>query len=267
MKRSLASVALLATLALALPGCRTAGPDTPPGFADPAELLRPWVDRVLVLRHYGDEQSVSLRPGEREAGDCDVIVRVRSVAFERGTARLSLLTLGLPIVKGRRPRCGEPRSGMQLALEGFGGAPEASTVQARLDALLQTPEAYLASRRVDFEAPAAEPLAQIASPGSDGPTAEVLLGRQVVAWPEPLLESEVWYHDTSGRVRHLGQVEVDAVVGADGRLHEVEARTGLAEGQRQALLSGLELWRFQPATTGDGPVAARVGLTPVLRIF
>lgn len=267
MKHSPALVALLAVLAPALPGCRTAGSDAPPGFADPTELLRPWVDRVLVFRHYGDDESVSLRPGERESGDCDVIVRVHSVAFQRGTARLSLLVLGMPIVKGRRPQCGDPVSGTQLSLEGFGGAPERATVQARLDAVLQTPEAYLASKRVDFDLPPGEAAGAIASPGSDGPTAEVKLGRRVVAWPEPLLESEVWYRDPTGRVRHLGQVEVDAVVGADGRLHDVEARTGLAEGQRRALLSGMGMWRFQPATTGDGPVAARVHLTPVLRIF
>lgn len=260
-------VALVALLATGVAGCRTAGPDAPPGFADPTELLRPWVDRVLVFRHYGDEESVSLRPGEREAGSCDVIVRVHSVAFERGAARLSLLALGIPIVEGRRPQCGEPRSGMQLALEGFGGAPEATAIQARLDALLQTPEAYLAAKRVDFEPTPGEPPVEIASPGSDGPSAELRLGRKVVAWPEPILESEVWYRDATGRVRHLGQVEVDAVVGADGRLYEVEPRTSLAEGQRRALLGGLQLWRFRPATTEDGPVAARVGLNPVLRIF
>jgi len=259
--------ALVVLLALGVTGCRTAAPSGPRGFSDPVELLQPWVGRVLVLRHYGDEQSVSLRAGEQKSGTCDVIVRVGSVAFDKGTARLSLFTLGVPIVKGRRPRCDEPRSGLQLAFEGFGGAPERATLDARLGAVLQAPDAYLASKGVSFDLEAKEPSEPIATHGVDGPTAEVQLGRRVVSWPEPLLESEVWYRDTSGRVTHLGQVRVDAVVGEDGRLHQVQPRTSLAEGQRQALLGGLALWRFQPAATADGPVPARVALTRVLRIY
>ena len=264
MKHSLTFVALLA---VGLAGCRTGGSDAPPGFADPAELLRPWVDRVRIFRHYGDQRSVSLRPGEREAGDCDVAVRVGSVAFERGAARLSLFSVGLPSVEDRRPQCSDPIAGMQLVLEGFAVSPAGADLDARLEAALQTPEAYLAAKGVSFELSPAELPGEIASRGSDGPAAEISLGRRVSAWPEPLLELEVWYGDPSGRVRHLGQVEVDAVVGVDGRLHRVEPRTSLAAGQREALLAALTLWRFAPARTDAGPVAARVTLNPVLRIF
>jgi hypothetical protein len=264
VKRALPVVALLA---LGVSACRTAGPDAPPGFADPVELLRPWVGRVLILRHVGDRRSVSLRAGERARGGCDVAVRVHAVDFERGAAQLSLLTLGLPSVEGRRAQCEETRSGLQLTLQDFPAAPARADVQARLEAVLQTPEAYLAAKRVSFDLePAALPEV-IARPGADGPTPEITLGRKVTAWPLPLLELQAWYSDPSGRVQHLGEVEVDAIVGLDGRLHAIEPQTSLAEGQREALLRGMELWRFRPATTAEGPVAARVSLKPVLRIF
>jgi hypothetical protein len=113
---------------------------------------------------------------------------------------------------------------MQLVLEGFAVSPAGADLDARLEAALQTPEAYLAAKGVSFELSPAELPGEIASRGSDGPAAEISLGRRVSAWPEPLLELEVWYGDPSGRVRHLGQVEVDAVVGVDGRLHRVEPR-------------------------------------------
>jgi hypothetical protein len=258
---------LVALLALGLPACRTAGPGAPPGFADPAELLRPWVGQVRILRHYGDQASVALGAGERKPGDCDVAVRVGSVAFARGAARLSLFTLGMPSVEGWRPQCSEPLPGLQLALEGFGAAPDPADLESRIEALLQTPEVYLASKGLSFQLPPGELTEPIASPGAEGPGAEVSLGRRVTAWPEQLLGLEVWYGDPSGRVKHLGQVDVDAVVGSDGRLHRIEPRTSLAQGQRQALLSGMALWRFSPAVTEAGPVAARVTLEPVLRIF
>jgi hypothetical protein len=81
-----------------------------------------------------------------------------------------------------------------------------------------------------------------------------------------VLAVDPWYHDPSGRVHQEGEVQLDAVVGADGRLYRPQLRTGLATAQEQAVLRTLPLWRLEPARRGDEAVAARVALQPILHI-
>lgn len=261
------TVLALLMLAVLLPGCRTAGPRAPVGPAAPPDLLKDYVGELRVLRYQGDEEKVEVSPQSRLAGQCDVAVEVRAVTFEAGAARFALETVGLPAVGGRQPRCKRTLPGVRLLVGGFPAAPEAQDVRPRVDAVLSTPEAYLQAMGVAFDRdPAGDPT-EIASREVDASAAERTLARKVTVWPQPLLTVEAWYQDPAGRVRQQSQVEMEAVVGTDGRLSRPQIKTGLSDVHEKALTRVLPLWRFDPARRGEEPVAARVALQPVLRIY
>jgi hypothetical protein len=263
MKRSLLALALVALVG---PSCRTAGPKGPPGPPTPPDLLRPYVDHVWLLRLRGDEKALTLKPGERPGGGCDAAFYVRAADFQKGAARFSLETAGTARIKARATGCRKLRSGLQLVLTGFSASPEAKDVAARVDQVLLTPEAYLKTRGLAFDRPAGERPTAVASREPFSTATEKQLGRHVSAWPEVVLAVDPWYHDPSGRVHQEGEVELDAVVGADGRIYNPQLRTGLSPAHEQAVLRTLPLWRLEPARRGDEAVAARVALNPILHI-
>ncbi len=264
MKRPLSGALLLGLL---LPACRAAGPKAPPGAPVAPDLLGSYVGESRLLRHRGDERNLSLKARDRPAGECDVAVRVRKAAFEKGAARFSLDTVGLPSLGGREPRCKRVHPGTQLVLTGFPAAPAASQVTARVDAVLQTPEAYLRSKGIRFDRPAGKPPAEVASETVDAKGEERQLAQKLTAWPSPLLSVNPYYHDPSKRVRHEGLVEFDAIVGTDGRLYRPRLKTPLDETHESAVVSALSFWRFEPARRGDSLVGARVSSRLVLRIY
>jgi hypothetical protein len=264
MKRSLPRLVLVALVAAA---CRTAGPKAPVGGPAAApDLVAPYVGQLRVLRHKGDERRLTVRPQERFGGDCDVAVRVRTVGFDKGTARFSLETLGLPNVSGRGSVCRQVQPGMQLFVSGFAAQPSPEDVAARVDALLQTPDAFLRAKGVTFDLPAGKFPAQIANQDPVAKPEERVLASKVTAWPKLLLSVDVRFNDISGRVQHQGEVEFEGVVGDDGRLHEPRVRTPLAEAHTDAVLAALSLWRYEPARRGDERVGARLRSRLVLRI-
>lgn len=264
MRQTVLAVLLLAIL---LPGCRTAGPRGPQGPAAPPDLLKDYVGQLRVLRYQGDEEKVEVGPQGRLAGQCDVAVEVRAASFEGGGARLSLETVGLPAVEGRQPRCKRTLPGIRLLVSGFPAASEAKDVTPRVDAVLQAPEAYLQAMGVAFDRePSGEPT-EVASREVDASAAERTVARKVTVWPQALLTIEAWYQDPSGRVRQQSQVEMEAVVGTDGRLSRPQVKTGLSDVHEKAVMRVLPLWRFDPARRGEEPVAARVALQPILRIY
>ena len=263
MKRWLLAVALLVVLG---PACKTAGPPAPAGPASLPAPLAEYEGELRILRHQGDQQTIEVRPGQQVAGGCDVAVRVRQVSLDKGTARFSLDCVGLPSVRGQAPACKTTRPGVMLRFEGLSGGETAEELRARVDALLQTSEAYLASKGVEFDLPESEAPARVASRDFSG-TDERNLGRQVTAWPQGLLSVDPWYHHGSDRIHQEGEIELWAVVGTDGRLYDPEVKTGLSANQELGVLRVLPLWRFEPARIGEDPVGARLVLRPLLRVF
>lgn len=264
MRQTVLAVLFTAVL---LPGCRTAAPRASLEPLAPPDLLKDYVGELRVLRYQGDEQKVEVGPKSRLAGQCDVAVQVRAVTFEEGAARFSLETVGLPSVGGRQPRCKRTLPGVRLLVSGFPAAPEAKDVSPRIDAVLSTPEAYLQAMGVAFDRELAEAPTDVASREVDASGAERALARGVTVWPQALLTVESWYQDPSGRVRQQSELEMEAVVGTDGRLSRPKIKTGLSDVHERAITRVLPLWRFDPARRGEEPVAARIGLRPVLRIY
>jgi TonB family protein len=250
-----------------LPACKAAGPKAPPAAPAAPDLLRGYEGEYRLLRHKGDERALTLKADERVAGDCDVAVRVRRAAFENGTARFALETVGLPNMGGREPRCKRMQAGIDLVLTGFPAAPAASDVTPRVEGVLLTPEAYLQSKGGAFNHPADKAPAKVASEMPDASSEERDLARSVFAWPRTLLSVNPYYRDPARKVHHEGFVEFEAVVGTDGRLHRPKLKTSLGQAHENAVLSALSLWRFEPAKRGDAPVGARVPLRLVFHIY
>lgn len=262
-------IPLLSTLSLVFlaVGCRTAGPRVAPTAAAPPDLLASYVGELRLLRQGAEKPKVELDTRARPPQGCAVAVAIRSAALVKGSARFSLETLGTPRVREQRVVCRRLQPQVELTLTGFSGSPEAALVKARVDAILQTPEAYLESRNVRFDlAPGVSPT-EVASREVFATRAEATLGARVTTWPLPLLTVDPWYRDRSGRIRQQSEVEVDAVVGSDGRLHQPRVRTPLGAAHASCVLRPLPLWRFTPARREDKPVAARVALRPVLHIY
>jgi len=246
-------------------GCQSGRPKA--GSAVPAgrDPLRPYVGDVRVLRAKADEKSFTVGTKQRLSGECDMAVRVRSAGFQKGGALFSLETIGRPAVGGREPRCRTIQPTVQLLVAGLTAA--SSDVATRVDSVLQTPEAYLAAKGVAFDRPAAETVKEIASPDVLAAPPEAVLGKKVKSWPKVLLSVSPYVHDTTGRIRQESEVEFDAVVGTDGRVHDPRLKTALSEAHQAVVLSALSRWRYEPARTADTPVAARVSSRLNLRIY
>jgi len=264
MKRSWYGLLLLALLA---PACKSA-PKAPPATQAPLpDLLRPYEGALRILPHKGDEKAITLKAGQGMTGACDVAVRVRSVAYDSGTARFTLLSVGQPRVGERRVRCKRLEPGMQLTLTGFPTGPVSPEVVARIDEVLLTPEAYLKAKGTAFDRPAGGAPSEVASQQPDAGEAERRLARAVVAWPRLLLFVDATYRDPSGRRGHERLVGFEAVVGTDGRLYRPQLKVSIDRAHDTAIQSALSFWRFEPARRSDAPVGARVPLEIVLRVY
>lgn len=258
----------LLVLALFAPACQTAGPKAPPAAPlPPPALLQPYEGALRVLAHEGDERVLTLRPGEKLTGECDLAVRVRSVAFDNGTTRFALETLGLPKVGERRVKCKRVEPAIQLVLTGSPSGPVTPELTARIDQVLLTPEAYLQVNGTAFDRAPGEAPSDVASRQSDANEGERRLARAVVAWPRLLLSVDPTYRAPSGHSHFERLVAVEAVVGTDGRLHRPQIKTSLDPAHEAAVLRTLPLWRLEPARRADGPVGARIPLELALRVY
>jgi hypothetical protein len=254
-------------LALLVPACQTASKKPATGPAALPDLLRPYEGALRVLPGRADEKALTLKPGDVLTGACDVAVKVRGVAFDKGTVRFSLESIGQPRVGDRRPRCKELQPGMQLVFTGLDPEPVTTKTTTRIDAALLTPEEYLRRKGGSFDRPQAAAPAEVASQLPDANDGERRLSRAVVAWPRPLLSVEALYHDASGRGLHERLVGVEAVVGTDGRVYRPVVKASIDRAHEAALETALQMWRFDPARRGDGPLGARVPLEVPLRVY
>jgi hypothetical protein len=261
MKRSLALLAVV----LLSGACKTAGPRTAPTTGPGADPLRRYVGDVRVLRYRADQKQITATPKQNLTGDCDMVVRVRSAAFQKRGAVFALDTVGRPSVGGREVRCRGVLPTVQLVVADVSAA--SSDLTGRVEAVLQTPDAYLRAKGVAFDRAESGAPKEVASPDVLAPAVEAGLGRKVTAWPKVLLSVSPFAHDPSGRLRQESEVEFDAVVGTDGRVHDPRLKTTLSPAHQDLVLGALSRWRYEPARTATAPVAARISSRLALRIY
>jgi hypothetical protein len=278
------AVAPVTALALGLlgSGCRSAAKPVPraagPARTDP---LSGWTGRTGILRHRGDKGKWNVKREEvrSASGTCDVAVEVRQARFDRGTAVLTLDMIGRPRLAkrgARQERCGDDQAQIVVSVSGFDPAATTADLETGLADVLQTPEAYLRAYSVAYELPpppreeapkeaskAESQAYKVQALKIDVPVAEHHLTKKVekVLWVDPIVR------DPSGRVSHEAEVQVKAVVGWDGRVHDPKVATPLSEDHEKRVLRVLPLWRFQPARRGADPAASQVLERMVFRIY
>ena len=121
--------------------------------------------------------------------------------------------------------------------------------------VLQTPEAYLKDHGVAFDLAAGKAPAE--------PTAEHFITTR----PARLLWVDTIRRDPARKVRHEGEVEIEGVVGADGRLYDARILTTINSEDEQRVRAMLPFWRFEPGLRGGDRVPVKVRERTVFRIF
>jgi hypothetical protein len=268
MRRSLLAWSLLAVVA----GCRSGGgPAVRPATEPPPDFVQAYVGQRRVLLHARDEARVELTRSDagRRTAPCAAAVEVKRATLSGGVLRMDLEHLGRAALDGKpAAACGAPPSAYGLAVSGYGGADGAEAVEESLARVLPTAETYLTARGVAFDrAPVGDP-GIAATRDVPGSTAEERsLGRKVTSWPKPLLAVSPEVILGRKELRRESEVEFDCVVGPDGRLHRVKVTTPLSTSHTALVERALALWRFEPAASADGPVAAKAALRTSFRIY
>jgi hypothetical protein len=263
-------------LALALQtACRSAGGPTPPavGTGPLADAGRALAGQHRILRFDGKKKAVSLKmqDASTRTGPCDLAVEIKSAVFSGGSARFALEPVGQPRLegqarekRGKRSPCRDFPAETTLALTGLEGN-SAEKLTAEAGRVLLTVEDYLKAHGVRFDRPAGADSKEIADPALTATPEEQRVARAVTAKPRRLLAIDPVYRSPN-KVRYEGQVELVAVVGVDGRLHQPRVTTTLDD-HAPRVLRVLPLWRYEPARRGDEPVAMRLTEKAVFRIF
>jgi len=262
-RRLCRSLAALAVALTAGSGCQSTKPRGPQPVAVPPrpDALSGLVGQTLVLRHVGNTPKPVLKRSELAglAGECDVVVKVREARFDRGNAALTLDMLGRPRLArrgAREERCGDDQAQTVLTVSGFDPAAPNADLEAGLGPILQTPEAYMRARGVTFDIPAGK------APGEPAPDHRVTVKPLRLFWVDAVRP------DPARRVRHEGEVEIEGVVGIDGRLYDGRVLSGLGgSGDEQRVLALLPLWRFEPGRQDTSLVPVKVKERTVFRIY
>jgi hypothetical protein len=247
------------------PGPRTAaeaGPDVLPNVVGQQRILvGAGEDRELKM----SADRASPKEGKGKEG-CDVAVTVQSARLDRGVLTAEVTTLGwVEKERGGDARlCRAIPAAVSLTVSGI-AAGEGMRV---FDRRLPTPEGYLRDHGVPFDLAPEPTLPRVVASAREsvGSGEEIQLRRELTARPKRLLAVQALYHDPSGRIRHEGTVAFEAVVGADGRLHDVRLGTTLETPHQEQVRRALGLWRYEPARKGSERMAARIDGNAVLRI-
>jgi hypothetical protein len=259
---------VLAVALLGASACRSGAPrQTGAQPTAGTEFIQAYVGQPRILLHQGDERTVAARYGQPVPGTCDLAVVIRSAALAQGSARFTLEVLGLPKAE-RAPKCKPtPPAGIGLTLSGVPATASPDEIKAAIDGLLQTPEGYLKSQGITFDRPPGGDDKEVATQEASANSEERSLGRKVSEWPKRLLSVDAYSHDPTGRIRTGVELEFEAIVGSDGRIHRPRCLTGLSENDLGVFQRALSLWRFEPARGRDGAVGARMVYRLNFRVY
>jgi TonB-like protein len=243
-------------------GCKSAapkGPQAAPGPERP-DPLKGYVGQTLILLHSGDVAKAALKSAElaSASGQCDVVAQVTAARFDRGSAVITLHPVGRPRLASRgarQERCADDQEQVLVTVTGFDAAATTADLEGPLGQVLQTPEAYLKGHGVAFD------LAAGKAPGE--PTADHFITTR----PKRLLWVDTIRRDPSGKVSHEGEVEIEGVVGADGRIYDARLVTTINSEDEQRVRALLPFWRFDPGLRGGDRVPVKVKERMVFRIY
>jgi hypothetical protein len=255
--------------------CRSAGGPPPASVPGPlADAGRALVGQQRILRFDGRKKTVSVKMEDyaRAPTPCDVAVEVKSAVFSDGSARFSLQPIGQPRLTdqaregtGKKSSCRELPAEVALTISGLRGT-SVEALTSEVSKVLLTVEGYLHAHGIRFDRPAGTEPKEVADPTPTAGGEAQRLARSVTAAPRRLLAIDPVDRSSDRKPRYEGLVELDAVVGVDGRLHRARLTTALGDHEERALRV-LPLWRYEPARVGEQPIAMRVNDQLIFRIF
>lgn len=75
------------------------------------------------------------------------------------------------------------------------------------------------------------------------------------------------YSDEACKAKHQGMVVLWAIIGADGRPHEVRVARSLGMGLDEKAVEAVRTWRFEPSMKDSHPVAVQVNIEVNFRLY
>ncbi|HWX53213.1 MAG TPA: energy transducer TonB [Verrucomicrobiae bacterium] len=105
-------------------------------------------------------------------------------------------------------------------------------------------------------------------PGSDGNWGDgsYRTGNGVIA-PRALYSPEPEFSEEARKVKHQGTVVLWAVIGTDGRPHNIRVEQSLGMGLDEKALEAVRTWRFEPGTKDGRPVSVQMNIVVNFHLY
>ena len=88
-----------------------------------------------------------------------------------------------------------------------------------------------------------------------------------VTAPRAVYDPDPEYSEEARKAKFQGSVVLWAIIGPDGRPHDLRIARSLGMGLDQKALDAVEKWRFEPATKDGQPVAVQVNIEVSFRLY
>jgi TonB family protein len=88
-----------------------------------------------------------------------------------------------------------------------------------------------------------------------------------VSAPRPIYDPDPEYSEEARKAKFQGTVMLSAVIGADGRPHNLHVLRSLGMGLDQKALEAVGKWRFAPGTKDNRPVSVLVSIEVAFRLY
>ena len=85
--------------------------------------------------------------------------------------------------------------------------------------------------------------------------------------PRVVYQEEPEYSDKARKKKIQGTVELSAVVGADGNVHDVKIEHSAEASLDRQAVAALKKWKFKPATKDGEPVAVKLHTEMSFRLY
>jgi hypothetical protein len=228
-------------------------------FAEQRDLsqeLRSYVGKRLILRGYGDLQTVTVKRTNLASpeGACDRAVEILNATQKKNRVEFRLEQIG-NINAGVPSHCSHVWLETEFLITDLDDISPQDFSLMFQDVFL-TPEAYLAKLGRPFNLQQTDELGPIVMAGKDA------------TYPKPILQVRPTVTEEARKMRiDKSYLLLSAVVGIDGRIHSPQITRNPSYGLDQQSLRVLPLWRFEPARQGDKAVSIQIQLELAFAVY
>ena len=211
----------------------------------PPEVLQAYLGRALLLAHVAGDKDIKVKRDKLDnlSRGCDAAVLVTNIRWQGDRAEFQDL-VGNPEINHKSLACRESGYPKILHITGFEPDEPATSLNAAIGKVLQTPEQYLAEH--------AEEVAKLKS-SPDVP----MPNRPDETQPVLLLNVTATYTEQARLKRISGSVLMSVIVDANGIPQSPQVVRTLGFGLDESAVKAVMLQRFRPAMKDGQPVAVR----------